>query len=87
MGNSSVWLNFHVSKMNKINYYGSKEHLKVCIIAKFGREMLKIAENMASRNLPICYTFVLRAEICTTYTPKLVQISLHDTIVYKTTVM
>ena len=31
---------------------------------------------MASPNLPICYTFVLRAEICTIYTPKLVQISL-----------
>ena len=29
--------------------------------------MLKNAENTALQNLPILYTFVLRAEICTTF--------------------
>ena len=32
--------------------------------------MLKNAENIAWQNLPILYTFVLQAEICTTLMPK-----------------
>ena len=47
MGNSSVWLTFDLSKMNKIIYYSWKEHLKIKNIAKFGREMLKNSENIA----------------------------------------
>ena len=43
---------------------------------KFGREMLKNAENIAMQNLLILYTFLLRAEIRTTFTPKVVQIFL-----------
>ena len=41
-------------------------------IAKFGREMLKNAENIALQNSPILYTFVLQAEICTTIGVKVV---------------
>ena len=41
--------------------------------------MLKNAENIASQNLPILYTFVLRAEICTTIGVKVVQISARNT--------
>ena len=32
--------------------------------------MLKNAENTALQNLLVLYTFVLQAEICTTFTPK-----------------
>ena len=52
---------------NKIHHHSRKEHIKNSKTAKFGREMLKKAENMALQNLPILYTFVLRAEICTTF--------------------
>ena len=45
--------------------------------------MLKNAENMAMQNLPILYTFVLEAEICTTFALKVVQISARNTKVYK----
>ena len=31
--------------------------------------MLKIAENIALQNVSILYSFVLRAEICTTFRP------------------
>ena len=37
--------------------------------------MLKNVENIASQNLPILYTFVLRAEIRTTFRVRVVQIS------------
>ena len=70
MDNSSVWPNFHQNMKNKIHHNSWKEHIKNSKIAKFGREMLKDAENMASQILPILYTFVLQAEICTTFTPK-----------------
>ena len=45
--------------------------------------MLKNAENIALQNLPILYTFVLQAEICTTFGVKVVQISARNTKVYK----
>ena len=45
--------------------------------------MLKNAENIALQNLPILYTFVLQAEICTTIGVKVVQISARNTKVYK----
>ena len=51
--------------------------------AKFGREMLKNAENIALQNLPIMYTFVLQVEICTTFGLKVVQISALNRNVYK----
>ena len=41
--------------------------------------MLKNAENMALQNLPILYTFVLEAEICTTFALKVVKISARNT--------
>jgi hypothetical protein len=44
-------------------------------IAKFGCEMLYNAENIALQNSQILYTFVLRAEITTTFRPKLAAIS------------
>ena len=39
--------------------------------------MLKNAENIALQNLPILYTFVLRAEICTTFG---VKVTIFDTL-------
>ena len=36
--------------------------------------MLKNAENIALQNLPILYSFVLQAEICTTFGVRVVQI-------------
>ena len=45
--------------------------------------MLKNAENIALQNLPILYTFVLRTEIRTTFTPIVVRISVRNTKVYK----
>ena len=45
--------------------------------------MLKNAENITQQNLPILYTFVLRAEICTTFGLKVVQISARNRNVYK----
>jgi hypothetical protein len=41
-------------------------------IAKFGREMLLNAENIALQSLKILYTFVLRAEIATIFGPNVV---------------
>ena len=55
---------------NKIHHYDIKDHIKNSESAKFGREMLKNSENIVLQNLPILYTFLLRAEICTTFTPK-----------------
>ena len=52
-------------------------------IAKFGCEMLYNAENVALRSSQILYTFVLRAEIATTFGPKMVAISARNTKVYK----
>ena len=40
IGDPSVWLNFHLWKMNKINYYRWKERLEITKIEKFDREML-----------------------------------------------
>ena len=45
--------------------------------------MLKNAENIAWQNLPIFYTFVLQAEIRTTFGVKVVRISACNTKVYK----
>ena len=45
--------------------------------------MLKNVENIASQNLPILYTFVLRAEIRTTFRVRVVQISACNRNVYK----
>ena len=45
--------------------------------------MFKNAENIALQNLPILYTFVLQAEIRTTFGVKVVQISACNTKVYK----
>ena len=45
--------------------------------------MLKNAENIALQNLLILYTFVLQAEIRTTFTPKVAQTSVRNTKVYK----
>ena len=36
--------------------------------------MLKNAENIALQNLPILYTFVLQAEVCTTFDVRVVRI-------------
>ena len=41
--------------------------------------MLKNGENIALQNLQILYTFVLRAEICTIFGLKVVQISARNT--------
>ena len=68
---------------NKIYHYSWKDHIKNSNSAKFGREMLKNSENIALQNLPILYTFLLRAQICTTLKPKVVQISTCNTKVYK----
>ena len=76
MDNSSVWLNFYQNMKNKIHHPSWKEHIKNSKSAKFGREMMKNAENIALQNLPFLYTFVLQAEICTTLTPKVVRIPL-----------
>ena len=45
--------------------------------------MLKNAENIALQNLPILYTFVLQAEIRTTFAVRVVQISACNRNVYK----
>ena len=50
---------------------------KVISNAKFGREMLKNAENIALQNLPILYTFILEAEIRTTFGVRVRRRSLH----------
>ena len=68
---------------NKIHHHSWKGYIKNSKIAKFGREMLKNAENIALQNLPFLYTFLLQAEICTTFTPTVVQISACNTKVYK----
>jgi hypothetical protein len=52
-------------------------------IAKFGCEMLWNAENIALQSSQILYTFVLRAEIATTFGPKMVAISAPNRKVYK----
>ena len=41
--------------------------------------MLKNAENIALQNLPILYTFLLQAEICTTFGVRVVEISARNT--------
>ena len=41
--------------------------------------MLKNAENIALQNSPILYTFVLQAEIRTTFGAKVVQVSARNT--------
>ena len=45
--------------------------LKISIIAKFGLQMLKNTENIASRNLRILYIFILRTEKVATFEAKL----------------
>ena len=52
-------------------------------MAKFGCEMLQNAENIALQSSQILHTFVLRAEIATTFGPKMVAISARNTKVYK----
>ena len=53
-------------------------HIKNSKSAKFGREMLKNVENIALQNLPILYTFVLQAEICTTFGVKVFSAEVMD---------
>ena len=79
MDDSSYRLNSDLGKKNEIHHYSWKEHLKISKIAKFGREMLQNAENIALQISQILYTFVLRAEVCTTFEPKVVQISARNT--------
>ena len=76
-------LNFDLGKKNKVHHYSYKEHLKFSKIAKFGREMLQNADNLSVQISRILYTLVLRAEICTTFEPKVVQTSARNTKVYK----
>ena len=45
--------------------------------------MLQNGENIAQQISQILYTFVLYAEICTTFGSKVVQISVRNTKVYK----
>jgi hypothetical protein len=52
-------------------------------IAKVGCEILLNTENIALQSLQILYNFVLRAEIPTTFGPKMVAISARNTKVYK----
>jgi hypothetical protein len=52
-------------------------------IAKFGGEMLQNSENIALQGSHILYTLVLRAEIATTFGPKMVTISACNIKVYK----
>ena len=54
MGNLHYRPNFNLCKINKIFYHSVKEHVKISRIAKFGCEMLKIEENIASQSLRIC---------------------------------
>jgi hypothetical protein len=63
--------------------YSRKEHTKMSKIAKFGCEMLQNAENIALQSSRILYTFVLRAEIATTFGPKMAAISARNTKVHK----
>ncbi len=83
MDDSSYGLNFGPDRKNKIHHYIYKEHLRVSEIAKFAREMLQNAENIAVQISRILYTFVLRAEICTTFERKVAQTSARNTKVYK----
>jgi hypothetical protein len=62
------------------NHHSWKEHTKMSKIAKFGCEMLYNAENneyslAKFANFDTYYTFVLRAEIATTFGQKMVAIS------------
>jgi hypothetical protein len=45
--------------------------------------MLQSLENIALQSLQILYTFVLRAEIVTTFRSKMVTISARNTNIYK----
>ena len=63
MDNLHVRLNLDPGKENKIyHHHSSKEHVKISRIAKFGWQMLKNTENIASRSLRILYIFILRTE-------------------------
>ena len=67
MDNLHVRLNVDLGKENKIFYHSSKKHLKMSKIAKFGWQMLKNTENIASRILRILYIFILRTEKVTIF--------------------
>ena len=67
MDNLHVRLNVDLGKQNKIFYHSSKEHLKIRKITKFGLQMLKNTENIASQSLRILYIFILRMEKVTTF--------------------
>ena len=51
-------------------------------IAKL-RNVVKCGKYVASQSLQILYTFLMRAEIATTFGPKMVAISARNTKVYK----
>ena len=50
MDNLHVRLNFDLGKRKEIYPHSSKEHPKVSKIAKFGWQMLRNTENIASRS-------------------------------------
>ena len=64
----SVWTFLKLGKEMQINHHSSKERTKMSKIAKF-------AKNIALQSLQILYTFVLRAEIATIFSPNVVAIA------------
>ena len=58
--------NVDLGQCNRIFY-----HIKISKIAKFGWQMLKNTENIASQSLRILYIFILRTEKVTTFEAKL----------------
>jgi hypothetical protein len=64
--------------------YSRKEHTKISKLGKvLLRNVVKCGKCIALQNSQILYTFVLRAEIATTFGPKMIAISARNTKVYK----
>ncbi len=70
MHDSSYRLNFDLGKKNEIYHHSWKEHLKIS--KSLVTKCCKSEDNIAVRSLQILYTFVLRAEVLTTFGSKVV---------------
>ena len=79
-----VWLHFNLNMKTKPITAARKSISKVVKLKSLvSRKVVKRGKYIASRNLQILYAFLLRAKICTTFTPKVVRISTRNTKLYK----
>ena len=69
-------LNFYWNLKNKIHHYSWKEHVR-------NSKTTEMKYNIALGNVPIPYTPASLAELCTTFRPKVVQISARNTKLYE----